>query len=209
MKELSWYYMFLDSKPVIERMSADMAKKLWLLLYDYADNGIMPEGLNDAEYYAFLTLKNGVDVAKKHFDTNRERGKKGMEKRWHKDAPETPQKAKEEPKPIEPIESTTKTEKPKKTAFKPPTVEEVKAYCDSRNNGIDAENFVAFYTAKNWFIGKNKMTNWKMAVITWEKNRRPNEHRKEDVTNDRSGYSTDDAADFISYQRELAHSRKT
>ena len=53
--------------------------------------------------------------------------------------------------------------------FIPPTVDEVRAYCEERNNDIDAEGFVAFYESKGWMIGKNKMKSWKSAVITWEK----------------------------------------
>lgn len=63
----------------------------------------------------------------------------------------------------------------KRTArFVPPTVEEVRSYCAERNNGIDAEAFVAFYESKGWMIGKNKMKSWKSAVITWEKGRNQN-----------------------------------
>ena len=55
--------------------------------------------------------------------------------------------------------------------FIPPTVEEVSAYCKERNNGIDPEYFVAYYTTRNWIMGNGrKMSNWKAAVITWEKN---------------------------------------
>lgn len=53
--------------------------------------------------------------------------------------------------------------------FTPPTVEEVKQYCIERNNGIDAESFVAFYESKGWKVGSTPMKNWKSAVITWEK----------------------------------------
>ena len=63
--------------------------------------------------------------------------------------------------------------KPKKERkrFIPPTVEEVAAYCRERGNNIDAEAFVAHYSARNWIPkGYTKqMTNWKAAVITWEK----------------------------------------
>lgn len=62
--------------------------------------------------------------------------------------------------------------KEKKPKFVPPTVEEVKDYCLERNNGIDAEKFVAFYTSNGWKVGKNPMVNWKSAVITWEKKNR-------------------------------------
>lgn len=54
--------------------------------------------------------------------------------------------------------------------FKPPTVEEVADYCRERNNGIDAQHFVDYYTANGWKVGKNSMKNWKAAVRTWEKN---------------------------------------
>ena len=53
--------------------------------------------------------------------------------------------------------------------FKKPTILEVKNYCILRKNNIDAEAFIAFYESKGWMIGKNKMKDWKQAVITWEK----------------------------------------
>lgn len=57
--------------------------------------------------------------------------------------------------------------------FKPPTVEEVAAYCDERRNGIDAEAFVAHYDAVNWKRGKGvAITDWKACVRTWEARRR-------------------------------------
>ena len=56
--------------------------------------------------------------------------------------------------------------------FSKPTVEEVKAYCAERNNGIDAERFVDYYEARGWKIGKNQMKDWKAAVRTWERNRK-------------------------------------
>lgn len=56
--------------------------------------------------------------------------------------------------------------------FVKPTVEEVRAYCQERNNGIDAEAFISFYESKGWMIGKNKMKDWKAAVRTWERSRK-------------------------------------
>lgn len=60
--------------------------------------------------------------------------------------------------------------KPRKKAekFVPPTEEEVLAYCRERGNSVDPISFVAFYSAKNWMIGKNKMKDWRAAVRTWE-----------------------------------------
>lgn len=82
--------------------------------------------------------------------------------------------------------------------FVPPTVEEVKNYCDERNNGIDAEAFVAFYDSKGWMIGKNKMKSWKSAVITWEKSRKGNINARPERRNDR----TDDV-EIDTYREEI------
>ena len=56
--------------------------------------------------------------------------------------------------------------------FVPPTVEEVKQYCEDRGNGIDAEHFVNWYSSKGWYVGRNKMMDWKAAVRTWEKSQK-------------------------------------
>lgn len=56
-----------------------------------------------------------------------------------------------------------------KKRFRPPTVEEVEAYCFERNNKVDAERFVDYYTANGWKVGKNPMKDWKAAVRNWER----------------------------------------
>lgn len=50
----------------------------------------------------------------------------------------------------------------------PPTFEQVNEYCKERKNNVDAEKFINFYESKGWYIGKNKMKDWKAAVRTWE-----------------------------------------
>ena len=66
------------------------------------------------------------------------------------------------------IESSAKTGE-KRKRFTPPTVEEVKAYCEERGNNVDPQRFVDFYEMKDWMVGRNKMKDWKAAVRTWEK----------------------------------------
>lgn len=56
-----------------------------------------------------------------------------------------------------------------KGVFVKPSVDEVKAYCEERNNGIDAEAFIDFYESKGWKIGKDSMKDWKAAVRNWER----------------------------------------
>ena len=58
-----------------------------------------------------------------------------------------------------------------KKIFSPPTADEVRLYCESRQNGIDAESFVDFYASKGWMVGKNKMRDWQACVRNWERSR--------------------------------------
>ena len=62
-----------------------------------------------------------------------------------------------------------KTPSVSKRIFKPPTVEEVRAYCRERGNDVDAERFVDFYASKGWRVGNQPMKDWKAAVRTWER----------------------------------------
>lgn len=63
--------------------------------------------------------------------------------------------------------------------FVPPTLKEVKAYCQERvregHPAVNPERFIDFYESKGWMVGKNKMKDWKAAVRTWE-NRRKEEN---------------------------------
>ena len=85
------------------------------------------------------------------------------------------------------------------TRFTPPTVDEVREYCLSRNNGIDPEEFVNFYESKGWMIGKNRMKSWQAAVRTWERSRKT-EMRKPDA-NPPAGY---EQRDYSGEQDEAA-----
>lgn len=56
----------------------------------------------------------------------------------------------------------------KSKRFTPPTLSEIESYCSDRHNRIDARKFLDFYESKGWFVGKNKMKDWKAAIRTWE-----------------------------------------
>ena len=71
-------------------------------------------------------------------------------------------------------ESENKKEKNKKEKTKKfikPTLEEVKAYCEERHNNVNPEQFIAYYEANGWKVGRNPMKNWRAAIVsTWERN---------------------------------------
>ena len=59
----------------------------------------------------------------------------------------------------------------------------VRDYCIERNNSVDPQSFVDFYTAKGWMVGKNKMKDWKAAVRTWERNHTGSKAKKNGFNN--------------------------
>lgn len=66
----------------------------------------------------------------------------------------------------------TDVSKEKAFRFIPPTLDEVKAYCQDKGYQVDAERFVDFYSSKGWFVGKNRMKDWKAAVRNWARSQR-------------------------------------
>ena len=75
----------------------------------------------------------------------------------------------------------SKKKTPEDRSIIPPTVEMVREYCNERKNDIDPENFVDFYTSKGWKIGKDKMKDWQATVRTWEKNRKKETKKNDDL----------------------------
>ena len=62
--------------------------------------------------------------------------------------------------------------------FQKPSLEDVRAYCISRSNNVDPEQFFNFYESKGWTIGKSPMKDWRAAVRTWEKREKEIPQRK-------------------------------
>ena len=53
--------------------------------------------------------------------------------------------------------------------FAPPTLSEVKAYCQERNNGINPQYFIDYYSRQGWKLSNGQqMKDWKATVRTWE-----------------------------------------
>ena len=159
--------------------------KVYDCICEYAFKGKEPTG-NGLVKTVFLLIKPLLDESYKRYISKVKNGSKGGAPKGNANAKKTTEK---QPKTTENNQdnninnninninnninknifigdkSPTKT-----TKFSPPTVGEVKAYCLERQNGIDAERFVDYYTAHGWQVGKSKMKDWKAAVRTWEKN---------------------------------------
>lgn len=61
-----------------------------------------------------------------------------------------------------------KIKKESRGIFQIPTIQEISDYCQQRKNKINPQLFFEHYNTNGWMVGKNKMKNWKSAIITWE-----------------------------------------
>lgn len=67
-------------------------------------------------------------------------------------------------------DSIDESSKPKRKRFSPPTVDEVRAYCEERGNNIDPERFVAYYASQNWKKANGRqVSDWQACIRTWER----------------------------------------
>lgn len=61
-------------------------------------------------------------------------------------------------------------EKEKSKRFTIPTLEEIQNYCNERQNKINPEYFLDYYTARDWkFNNGGKMKDWKATIRNWER----------------------------------------
>lgn len=82
-------------------------------------------------------------------------------------------------------DTVTVIKKEKETKrFTPPSLLEVQDYITEKNYKVSAATFWNFYDSKNWYVGKNKMKNWKTAIGGWES--RNNENNQNGKSNSSS-----------------------
>lgn len=93
--------------------------------------------------------------------------------------------------------------------FTPPDCEQVSRYCQQRNNGIDPEEFVDYYTAKDWMMGNSKMQDWKAAVRNWERNQAKKNAKQKSKATNLAHLECDRDYDFGALERQLFEKQMT
>lgn len=79
------------------------------------------------------------------------------------------------------VNTLVNTDKVKRTRFTPPSIDEVKSYCNERHNNVNAQSFLDYYSMTGWKTkGGAKIRDWKACVRTWERNdRQPVTHAEQ------------------------------
>lgn len=83
--------------------------------------------------------------------------------------------------------------KERRSSFRAPSVDEVRAYCEERENAVDAQAFVDHYEANGWVRGKARIRDWKACVRTWERSAREDGRRRLDGVDPFTGEAVTEA----------------
>lgn len=177
-----------------EAMSAEDAGNILKGLLRHAAG----EEIDDSDWSplalaVYPLIEGQVDRMTQLRDKNRENGLKGGRPPKTEQKPnDNPNKTEQEPEakqakaPVPVPEPIPVPEQEKESPsgmrksaprFVPPTIDEVKAYVQEKKLHVDPERFVSFYASKNWYVGKNKMVDWKAAIRGWSSRERPAEDK--------------------------------
>ena len=185
----SYLKVFVDWGERYQKLSDAEFGRLVRAAIAYKASGSEPE-LNGREELMWDGIKIDIDRDNERYNAacqaKSEAGKRGAEARWnntcHNDDGKNnichlpygkngQDKDNDKDKDKE-IKETTPNGVEKKSAprFTPPTVEEVRAYCLERRNGVDPVRFCDFYAANGWRQGRGKpIVDWRACVRTWER----------------------------------------
>lgn len=156
---LEYFVFYRSFRDAINVMTPQDQLTTLLAICDYALYGVDTE-LEGVPYAVFTVAKPSIDANRKR----QENGKNGGR----------PRKNAENSGNDKPPEKPAQSGGGRAPRFTPPTVEEVRAYCRERKNGVDAERFVDFYASKGWKVGREPMKDWQACVRTWERRDRDN-----------------------------------
>ena len=184
-KRPSWFKLWLHHKALIDAVPDEVAGRAVKAALGYFSTGeLVP--LGEIETVVFASLKSDIDDALADYLRDVENGRKGGRPKMlaEKKPPvkegnpplptvtegegEGEREGEEEGKKIRANKS------PPNHRFIPPTVEEVKRYCQKQGCTVDAERFIDHYESNGWMVGKNKMKDWQAAVRNW--NRKEKKH---------------------------------
>lgn len=161
--------------------------RLFRALMKYSETGER-ETLGGLESIAFDFIADDIDRAKAAYAEkcrkNRENGalggrtgrsggpRLGADAPQTKDKDETKDEGKDEDKDKDKGEAGGGSPGGEETpagGFVPPTLEEVRSYVAERNSPVEPREFIDFYEAKGWMMGRSPMRDWKAACRSAEK----------------------------------------
>ena len=170
------YHSYLKS---VEPLNDAERGRVFTACLTYSMTGAEPD-LRGNERFVWPTIREQIDRDTKKYSDFCKKQQENIRKRWDTTVydgtsgiPDDTKHTKEKEKEKENILSSPNVEDsiartPARKRFTPPTLAEVTAYCRERQNAVDPQRFIDYYTARGWKLNKTSMKDWKAAVRTWE-----------------------------------------
>lgn len=96
----------------------------------------------------------------------------------------------------------------KKKAFDPPTREEIREHVKEKGYHFDPDHFFDYYDASDWHLqGGKRMTSWKQACVTWERNWKNSDQGKPKAKRSSYGFDPEKYNYFPDSHEERANFR--
>jgi hypothetical protein len=168
-----------DSLSVLKKLSVEQKAGLFDAISNYqlqselpADNFIsiifepfLNQFKRDEEKWLNVVDRNKQNIAKR-WNTKNTTGKSGI--------PDDTKNTDSDSKSDSDNKKDSKNKKDNKKGFTPPTLEEVKNYCNSIVAIIDPQEFIDYYKSNGWKVGKNAMKDWEATIRSWNSKAKKN-----------------------------------
>ena len=162
-------------------LAPETAVNVLLACWDFLETGERPPTLSPIESVAFASFMPDMEEAWKRYlqriTAKNSNGDKPTDiGRYHTTSTETEEETETDPLLSNDNRESGADKPPKRPRFVPPTVAEVRTYCQERGNQVDPAAFVDYYEARGWNLGRGQpMKSWRAAVNTWERRERKQE----------------------------------
>ena len=169
------YHSYLKS---VEPLNDAERGRLFTACLTYSMTGAEPD-LRGNERFVWPTIREQIDRDTKKYSDFCKKQQENIRKRWDTTVydgtsgiPDDTKHTKEKEKEKENILSSPNVEDsiartPARKRFTPPTLAEVTAYCRERQNAVDPQRFIDYYTANGWKVGSHAMKDWHAAARNW------------------------------------------
>lgn len=176
-----FYRSFAES---VKNLPPEEYKKVMQSILDYALDGKEPEQFG-IEYTVFCLVKPQIDANNKRYENGKKGGRPQKPNNNQEITKINQEITKQKPNNNQTVTTTepnvyvnvndnvndkkkdTSVSKEKASRFVPPTLEDIKAYCEEKGYKLDYDRFIDYYTSNGWMVGKNKMKDWRACVRNW------------------------------------------
>lgn len=170
---LESFVFYRSFRDAIEEMNDEDKLSTLLAICDYALYGLEPNLKGPLPRAVFTVARPSIDANKVRRKNGKSGGRPSKKTNGFGNGNHRFSKSKstetESESETESEAGAKKAGKPPRSRFTPPTLAEVQSYVAERHSPVDPQEFIDFYAAKGWMVGKTPMKDWKAACRNAEK----------------------------------------